>query len=69
MIEIPDITNSEICHIIDEHIRHERDRKILKRKIVDGITYDKLAEEFDLSRMQAIRIVQKREAQIAKYLK
>ena len=42
-------TNSQISHVIDEYIRNERDRKILKRRFVDGIIFDQLAEEFDLS--------------------
>ncbi len=36
-------------HLIDEWIFNERDRNIMKRKILDGITYEKLAEEFDMS--------------------
>ena len=42
-------TNSQIENIIDEYIHSERDRKILKRRLVDGIPYEPLAEEFDLS--------------------
>lgn len=44
-----DLSRSEIEHLIDEWIFNERDRAILKRRLLDGITYDKLAEEFDLS--------------------
>lgn len=40
---------SEVEHIIDEWIFNERDRNILKRRFLDGITYERLAEEFDLS--------------------
>ena len=42
-------TNSQIADIIDEYIHSERDRKILKRRLIDGIPYEPLAEEFDLS--------------------
>lgn len=42
-------SNSEIRAIIEEWIHSERDRRILKRRLVDGITYEALAEEFDLS--------------------
>lgn len=52
-------TNSEIIESIQELIHSERDRNILKRHIVDGITYEKLAEEFDLSVAQIKRIVYK----------
>lgn len=38
----------------------ERDRKILHRRLVDGIVFEKLAEEFGLSVTQVKRIVYKR---------
>ena len=44
-----DASVSQVEHLIDEWIFSERDRKILKRKILDGLTYEKVAEEFDLS--------------------
>ena len=54
-----EITNTEIAHIIDEYIRSERDRAMLKRRYIDGICYEPLAEEFDLSTVQTKRIVKK----------
>ena len=42
-------TNSQIREIIGEYIHSERDRKIMERRLVDGITFERLAEEFDLS--------------------
>ena len=35
----------------------QRNREITKRKLVDGITFESLAEEFDLSVRQAKNIV------------
>lgn len=63
-----DLTCSEISNLIDEWIRSERDRKILKRRILDGITYDRLAEEFDLSVRQVKYIVYKAENRIFKHI-
>jgi len=54
-------TNSGMILLIDEYIHSERDRKILKRRLIDGITYEGLAEEFDLSVTQVKRIVYKGE--------
>jgi len=62
-------TNSQISHVIDEHIHNERDRKILKRRFIDGICYDPLAEEFDLSVRQIKNIVYKSEKLLFKYMK
>lgn len=47
-----DYTNSQISHLIDEHIHSERDRAILKRRLIDGVLYEPLAEEFGLSVVQ-----------------
>jgi hypothetical protein len=45
--------------LIDEWIFKERDRAIVKRRILDGIHYERLAEEFDLSVQQTKEIVYK----------
>ena len=52
-----DIPISEIEHLIDEWIYSERDREILKRRLIDGITYEKIAEEFDLSTKRTSDII------------
>lgn len=62
-------TNSQICHLIDEHIYSERNRKILKRRFVDGLTYEQLAEEFDLSVRHVKNIVYDSGDKILSYLK
>lgn len=54
-------TNSQIREIIAEYIHSERDRKILCRRLIDGITFEKLAEEFDLSVRQVKTIVKRSE--------
>jgi Mor family transcriptional regulator len=69
MYEFCDMTNSEICNLIDERIRGrnaKRNREILKRRLIDGITYEKLAEEFELSTVQVKRIVYKCESALFK---
>ena len=53
------ISVSELSHLIDEWIFSERDRKILKRRLLDGITYEKIAEEFDMSLRQISNIIYK----------
>lgn len=63
-----DYTNSQICALIDEHIHNERDRRILKRRLVDGICYEPLAEEFDMSDRHIKRIIYKLQERLFKYL-
>ena len=52
-----DKTNSEIIELINEYIHSERDRRIMKRRLVDGIHLEPLSEEFELSTVQTKRIV------------
>ena len=52
-------SRTEIENIIDEWIFNERNRNILKRRLLDGVTFEKLAEEFDLSTQQVKKIVYK----------
>lgn len=61
-------TNTEMSILIDEHIHSERDRKILKRRLIDGICYEPLAEEFDLSPKQIKNIICKAENVLFKHL-
>jgi hypothetical protein len=50
-------TNSRIREIIAEYIHSERDRRILERRLIDGITFERLAEEQELSVSQVKRII------------
>lgn len=63
------ISRSEWEKLIDEWIFSERDRAMLKRKLLDGISYERLAEEFDLSTRQTIRIVTRAQDDLFKHIK
>ena len=63
-----DISRSELNALIDEWIFNERDRKILKRRLLDGICYEPLAEEFDLSVRQVKNIVYRSEDKLFKHI-
>ena len=54
-------TNSKIRELIAEHIHSERDRAILCRRLIDGISFERLSEEFDLSVRQTKNIVYQNE--------
>lgn len=57
------MTNGELRYLIDEYVNGrnaQRDREMLKRRLIDGIRIEPLAEEFDLSVRQVNRILQKR---------
>ena len=63
-----DLSRSEWENLIDEWIFSERDRAILKRRLLDGICYEPLAEEFDLSVQQTKTIVYKSTEKLIKHL-
>ena len=63
-----DYSNSQIREVISEWIHSERDRRILERRLIDGITFERLAEEFDMSDKQVTRIVYRLQEQLFKHL-
>lgn len=65
---IHDLSRSQVECLIDEWIFSERDRKILKRRLLDGICYEPLAEEFGLSVRQVKNIVYKGEDKIYRHV-
>ena len=54
---MPTYKNSEISHAINEYCHSERDRKLLHRRLIDGVCFEPLAEEFDLSVRQTKNII------------
>jgi len=61
-------SNSQIAELIDEWIHSERDRAIMKRRLIDGLTFEKLAEEFDMSERQIKRIHYKSIDMLSKHI-
>ena len=57
MLHYVSLTNSEIAERISEHIHSERDRKIMHMKLIDGLTYEKIAEIVDMTPRQIQNIV------------
>lgn len=43
------LSNSQLAELIGEHIHSERNRQIMKMKLIDGLTYEKIAEIVDMS--------------------
>lgn len=72
MTHLPDtLSRTQIEALMREWVigkNAERDRAILARRLFDGICYEPLAEEFDLSVPQIKRIIQKGTDKIFKHL-
>lgn len=44
-----DLSKEQVLELIDSYIFHERNRQILRRRLLDGVGYEDLSEEFCLS--------------------
>lgn len=60
------ISNSELAAVIDNWVKGERDRKLMKRRLIDCIKLETLAEEFDLSVQHVSTIVSRNNKIISK---
>ena len=60
------ISNTDLAAIIDNWVKGERDRKLMKRRLIDCIKLEALAEEFDLSVQHVATIVSKNNKIISK---
>ena len=61
-------SRTEVSNIIDEWIFSERNRAVLKRRILDGICFEPLAEEFGMSVRQIKTIVKQGEDIIIQHI-
>lgn len=61
-------TNNQIREAIEQTIHSERDRRILLRRYIDGICFEPLAEEVDMSVRQVKRIVLKHQGTVFDYV-
>jgi hypothetical protein len=59
MHKFTNISNTELSQLIDEWVKGERDRRIMKRRLIDCICFEPLAEEFELSVQHTHTIVSK----------
>lgn len=66
-MKLENLTNSQLAALIDDVIRGkkaQRDREILKQRLINGICYEPLAEMFNLSVTQIKNILYKRENEL-----
>ena len=53
------ITNTQIVERINEYVHSKRYRELLRMRLVDGLTYEQIAEAAEMSTAQVYRIVKK----------
>ena len=68
-IENFDMSRSEWENLIDEWVFNEIHRKMLKRNLLDGRTYEQIAEQFGMSSRQVARLIPKLQEKLFKHVK
>lgn len=61
-------TNSAMLEAISECVHDERHREALRRKLIDGWTYERVAEQIDRTPRQTYNIVKRYEPILKCYL-
>lgn len=61
-------TNSQMEQLIDDHIHNAMHRQVLKLRLIDGLTYEKIAEDVDRTPRQIGYILSRDIPVISKYL-
>lgn len=68
MIEKYELPREEWERLIDSWIFSERDRNLLKRRLLDGIKYEDLAEEFEMSVRQVKAVIYKQSDKLFRHI-
>lgn len=68
-MESYDLSRSEWEFYIDQFIFDEEHRAMLKRNLLDGRTYEQIAEQFDCSRDKVARLIPKLQDKLFRKIK
>ena len=66
---MPEYTNTEMYNLIDEWIHNARDRRIMKGRLINGLSIEVVAEKYDMSVSQLKRILEKHQEMLFGKLK
>jgi hypothetical protein len=62
------LSRTQINGLITEWIHDERDRDLIRRRLLDGVIYERLAEEFELSVTQVKSICYKAQRRLIDHI-
>lgn len=63
-----DLSRTELEYLIEEYVLSSRDRRIMKSRVIDGMTYEDIAEMYDMSVTQICTIVKTCKERMFKHL-
>ena len=70
-MSVENLSKSKLEFLIDEYIvgrNASRNKEIMHYRLIDGLTYERIAEKMDMSERQIKNIVYKTEQKLIKYL-
>lgn len=59
-----DLSRSQIEYLIDEWVLNKKHREIIRLRLIDGMTYESIAEQVDMSVTQVKKIVYKSQEKV-----
>lgn len=74
MIDLDDVTNEQIAQAIDSWIHSERDRIILKKRLIDGYTFQRISDhlhdkhQIELSVRQLKNVIPRLEEKLFRHI-
>ena len=63
-----DLSRTEWEYLIEEYVLSIRDRKIMKSRIIDGMTYEDIAELYEMSVTQICAICKANKERMLKHI-
>lgn len=63
-----DYSRTELTEAIEEWILNQKHREVLKSRLIDGLTFEALAEMYDMSPRQIKRIVYKAQETLFRHI-
>lgn len=66
--KVKEYSNSQIRAAIDEYIHVQHHREMLKRRLIDGLTFEQLSEEFHYSVRHTKTIIYKGQEKVFRHL-
>ena len=69
MIDLANVTNSEIAFLIDEYVHNEVYRDMLKDRFINGMCFEPLAEKYNFSVRHTKHIIYKEGDKVFRHLK
>lgn len=68
LTSVADLSRSQWIHLINEWIFNERDKAIIIEHHLDGRTYERIAEEYDMSTQRVKQIVYQAEKKLMRHI-